>query len=105
MTHTPAERQSSLGLCILTGCHGGRFHRVLLVVRPESGAGGYAEYHTPHATCEAHRESPWLTVALVARVSEQRIVRAAAEVERGWPAASSLLSVSTRVLTGAEATW
>lgn len=98
-TPTPAERQSSLGRCCIVGCHEPRRHRVVLVVRPPDLAGGFAEYHTPHATCEQHRESSWLSVDAVARASEQAIVRAAAEVAHGWPAAATLVSVSTRPLS------
>lgn len=102
---TVAERQTSLARCCIAGCRAPRRSRVLVVVRPESAAGGYLEYSTPHGVCDAHRESTWLTVDAVARAGEQKIIRAAAEIERGWPASKVLLSVVSRVLTGAEATW
>ena len=75
-----------------------RRHRVVIVARPPEVASGYAEYHTPHAVCEEHRESPWLTLDLVARANEQKVIRAAAEIEHGWPQSAVLLSVSTRLL-------
>lgn len=68
----------------------------MVVARPPTVAGDYAEYHTPHAVCTEHAESSWLTVDLVTRASEQKIIRAAAEVEHGWPQSAVLLSVSTR---------
>ena len=93
---TRAELQTSRGLCCIAGCRAPRRHSVVLVVRPADLACGYAEYHTPHATCEQHSESAWLSVEAVARASEQALVRAAAEVAHGWPAAATLISVSTR---------
>lgn len=87
---TIAERQTARGRCVVCGAALDHrlAYRVAIIARPPGVSGGYMQFRTPHKVCGDHAESASLSVDLVARATEQALLRARVEVSHGWVGAA-----------------